>query len=105
MGYRFQLHATDLKGKPDVVFRKRQALIFIHGCYWHGHDCRIAGKPAQSNVGYWAPKIARTRARDEATRAELEASGWRVLVIRECEALDDTGTARRLRKFLGEPRM
>jgi DNA mismatch endonuclease (patch repair protein) len=104
MGYRFRLHAKDLKGKPDVVFRKRRAVVFVHGCYWHGHDCRVAGKPAQSNTAYWRPKIQRTRDRDEATRATLEAQGWRVLVIRECEATDLEATGARLLEFLGPPR-
>ena len=104
MGYRFRLHAKDLRGKPDVVFRKRRAVIFVHGCYWHGHDCRIAGKPPQSNTGYWGPKIQRTRKRDEATRTALEADGWRVLVIRECEAANLEATAAQLREFLGPPR-
>ena len=104
MGYRFRLHARDLKGKPDVVFRKRRAVVFIHGCYWHGHDCRVAGKPAQSNTAYWGPKIQRTRERDEATRTALEADGWRVLVVRECEAADLEAAAARLREFLGPPR-
>ncbi|OYX32513.1 MAG: very short patch repair endonuclease [Caulobacterales bacterium 32-69-10] len=104
MGYRFRLHAGDLKGKPDVVFRRRRAVIFVHGCYWHGHDCRVAGKPAQSNTGYWGPKIQRTRERDESTRAALEAAGWRVLIIRECEGADLEATALRLREFLGPPK-
>ncbi len=103
MGYRFRLHVKDLVGKPDIVLRPRRAVIFVNGCYWHGHDCKIAGKPAQSNVDYWGPKIQRTRERDEATRATLCAGGWRVLVIRECEALDGAATAERLRDFLGPP--
>ena len=105
MGYRFRLHAKDLRGKPDVVFRKRRAVIFVHGCYWHGHDCRIAGKPAQSNTGYWGPKIRRTRERDEATRTALEADGWRVLIVRECDAANLEATAAQLQEFLGPPRV
>jgi DNA mismatch endonuclease, patch repair protein len=104
LGYRFRLHASDLKGKPDVIFRPRQAAIFMHGCYWHGHGCRVAGAPPKSNVHYWGPKIERNVARDGTTRAALEELGWRVLVVWECEVsapdLDD-----RLSEFLGPRRM
>jgi DNA mismatch endonuclease, patch repair protein len=103
LGYRFRLHASDLKGKPDLVFRSRRAVVFVHGCYWHGHPCRVAGKPAQSNVHYWAPKISRTRERDSATRTSLEADGWRVFVAWECETMDEPAITERLTAFLGPP--
>lgn len=101
LGYRYRLHSAKLKGKPDLVFRSREAVVFVHGCYWHGHTCRVAGKPAQSNVHYWGPKIAKTRARDAATRAALEADGWRVLVVWECETLEEPTLVRGLTDFLG----
>jgi len=100
MGFRYRLHARDLPGSPDIVFRKKRAVIFVHGCYWHGHACKVAGKPAQSNVSYWGPKIERTRARDIRTRAALEADGWRVCVIRECELSDPNLVRCRLDSFL-----
>lgn len=103
-GYRFRLHAKHLKGKPDIVFTRRRAAIFVHGCYWHGHDCRVAGKPAQSNTSYWGPKIARTKLRDEATRQMLEDDGWRILVVRECELGDEEALRERLTAFLGPVR-
>lgn len=103
LGYRFRLHASDLKGKPDIVLRPRRALVFVHGCYWHGHACRVAGKPAQSNVDYWGPKISRTRERDAANRACLEAEGWRVFVAWECETIDEATLEGRLIAFLGPP--
>lgn len=105
MGYRFRLHARDLKGKPDVVFRKRRAVVFVHGCFWHGLDCRLGSKPVRSNTAYWGPKIQRNRERDETTCAALEAGGWRVLIIRECEVTNLPATAARLRAFLGPPRL
>jgi DNA mismatch endonuclease (patch repair protein) len=105
LGYRFRLHAKDLRGTPDIVFRGRQAAIFVHGCFWHGHGCRVAGKPPQSNISYWVPKIDRNRARDGAAQAELEADGWRVLVLWECEVDDVGSVSRRLREFLGPPRL
>jgi DNA mismatch endonuclease (patch repair protein) len=84
-GFRFRLHRRDLAGKPDMVFPVRRAIIFVHGCYWHGHGCSRGGNGAKSNVDYWAPKLARTRARDEANRLKLEQDGWRVLTVWECE--------------------
>jgi DNA mismatch endonuclease (patch repair protein) len=67
MGYRFRLHAPELPGKPDIVFRPRRKAVLVHGCYWHGHGCSRGGKGAKSNQDYWGPKIARTRARDAAS--------------------------------------
>jgi DNA mismatch endonuclease (patch repair protein) len=99
-GFRFRLHRTDLPGKPDMVFPKRRAIVFVHGCYWHGHGCKRGGKGSKSNVEYWGPKIERTRNRDETNRTKLEATGWRVLTIWECElsGLDDVN--RKLLAFL-----
>lgn len=102
MGYRFRLHAKELPGSPDVVFRPRRAVIFVHGCFWHGHHCRWA-RPVQSNGEYWAAKIDRNRRRDAAVEAALEAAGWRALVAWECELKDPETLSERLRQFLGEP--
>src|SRR4249919_2733847 len=83
-GYRFRLHRSDLPGNPDLVFPKWRAVIFVHGCYWHGHGCKRGGTGAKSNTAYWGPKIERTKARDERNRLSLEESGWRVLTLWEC---------------------
>lgn len=103
LGYRYRLHARDLPGSPDVVFRSRKAAVQVHGCYWHGHACKVAGKPPQTNTGYWGPKITRNRERDARNLALLEAEGWRVLVIWECETADAAGLEQRLAHFLGPP--
>jgi DNA mismatch endonuclease (patch repair protein) len=103
LGYRFRLHARDLPGTPDLVFRRRKAAIQVHGCYWHGHTCRIAGKPAQSNTEYWGPKIARTQARDSRNAKLLMAMGWRLLTLWECETLIGDPVVERLTTFLGPP--
>lgn len=104
MGYRYRLHAKDLPGKPDLVFRPRKKVIFVHGCFWHQHakeDCRDGRQP-KSNTGYWAPKLARNVERDASNVAALEAAGWRVLVLWECEVLKDGPKLQtRIRKFLG----
>ena len=101
LGYRYRLHRKDLLGKPDLVFGPRRAVVFVHGCFWHRHDCRD-GRVPSSNREYWEPKLARNVERDRKTRHELEAAGWRVLVVWECEIKDEATLADRLVAFLGE---
>ena len=90
MGYRYRVNYKKLPGKPDIVFTKKKIAIFIHGCYWHGHDCgsRYAHK-SQSNKAYWGPKIERTKQRDVEHIKELEAHGWKVIVLWECQIKKD----------------
>lgn len=101
LGYRYRLHRKDLPGKPDLAFGPRHSVIFVHGCFWHQHECRD-GRVPSSNREYWAPKLARNVERDRSARRELEAAGWRVLVIWECEIKDEATLADRLVAFLGE---
>jgi DNA mismatch endonuclease (patch repair protein) len=82
-GFRYSLHSSDLPGKPDVVLPKYRAIIWIHGCYWHGHDCGEV-KPASTNKAYWGPKIEKNRARDARNRASMDAASWRHLTVWEC---------------------
>lgn len=103
LGYRFRLHRKDLPGKPDLVFPGRRAVVFVHGCYWHGHDCKRGARMPKTNVDYWTGKIGRNRERDEASVSALEATGWRVLIIWECEMKDSDVLAGRLQGFLGWP--
>ena len=98
--YRFRLHRRDLPGKPDLVFVSRKKIVFLHGCYWHGHGCKVGGSGAKSNQGYWGLKIARNRERDDSTTARLRESGWKVLVVWECETRNQAELASRLRRFL-----
>jgi DNA mismatch endonuclease (patch repair protein) len=84
MGYRYRLHASDLPGKPDVVFRSRRKALFIHGCFWHGHSCRKGRRPA-SRAEYWDAKIDRNVARDIDLIEQLRTDGWKVLVVWQCE--------------------
>jgi DNA mismatch endonuclease, patch repair protein len=100
LGYRFRLHRRDLPGRPDLVFAGRDKIIFVHGCYWHGHGCKVGGSAAKSNQAYWGPKIARNRERDEQSIAALVALGWKVLVIWECETRREAELRGRLRRFL-----
>lgn len=85
-GYR--LNRADLPGKPDIVYGRRKLAIFVHGCFWHGHDCRRGARMPKTNADYWRAKIARNRDRDERTLASLAAMGWRTLVVYECELKD-----------------
>lgn len=86
MGYRYRVNYKALPGKPDIVFTKKKVAIFIHGCYWHGHDCgsRYAHS-SQTNKMYWGTKIERTKQRDEKHIQALEADGWTVVVLWECQ--------------------
>ena len=100
LGYRYRLHRKDLPGKPDIVFPGRKKVVFVHGCYWHGHGCRI-GKPSKSNVEFWTAKIDTNRARDSRNEAELRARGWDVLVVWQCELQDTVALEATLVSFLG----
>lgn len=105
MGYRHRLHRHDLPGRPDLVFGGKRKVIFVHGCFWHQHvdpNCKLAHAP-QSNLDYWKPKLARTRERDKTNSAKLEAAGWDVLVIWECEIKATKGLSNRVRAFLDSP--
>lgn len=105
MGFRYRLHRKDLPGRPDLVFGPRRKIIFVHGCFWHQHDACRAGRLPGSNTGYWAPKLRRNIERDAAARSALEAKGWNVLVIWECETRDETALRASLSAFLdaGKP--
>ncbi len=100
LGYRFRLHAKDLPGKPDIILRPRRAVIFVHGCFWHGHGCARGGRMPKTNTGYWEPKIARNKSRDTDTVAAVEAEGYRCLTLWECELKDQATLESRLQTFL-----
>ncbi len=101
LGYRFRLHRKDLPGKPDLTFPGRRAVIFVHGCFWHGHDCARGRRQPKQNADYWRAKIARNVARDAASEAALEDAGWRVLTVWECQIKDRAALSSRLQGFLG----
>lgn len=100
LGYRFRINRRDLPGTPDIVFPRRRKIIFVHGCFWHRHDCNLAGRVPRVRTEYWGPKLDRNVERDRAARATLEGAGWRVLTIWECEIADVVALEQRLRAFL-----
>lgn len=83
-GFRFRVNRKDLPGKPDIVLPKYRAVIFVHGCFWHGHDCPRGQRP-QTNADFWNQKIDRNVIRDKSDVSLLESLGWRVLIVWECE--------------------
>ena len=93
-GFRYRLHVKDLPGKPDIVLPKYKTVIFINGCFWHGHDgCKDFVIP-KSNTAFWLDKIGKNKARDARDEAALNVAGWKVITIWECELkktqFDDT---------------
>jgi DNA mismatch endonuclease (patch repair protein) len=100
MGYRFRLHRKDLPGKPDLVFPGRHRVIFVHGCFWHGHDCARGARVPKGNREYWLRKIKCNRERDGAACTALTAAGWKITVFWECELRDAKRLRSRLSRFL-----
>lgn len=101
LGYRFRLHRADLPGTPDLVFAGRAKVIFVHGCFWHGHSCARGSRKPKTRAEYWAAKIARNRERDARSQAELSQLGWDSLTLWECQLSDIDALAARLKAFLG----
>ena len=97
-GYR--LHRRDIRGNPDIAWVGKKLAVFVHGCFWHGHDCKEGLRVPKSRAEYWVPKIARTRERDAAHRQALEAMGWDTLVVWECEAAKPSTLEGKLAGFL-----
>lgn len=85
MGYKFRLHRKDLPGSPDLVFPSRRLALFVHGCFWHGHDCRRGARTPKANIEYWTAKVGRNRDRDAKAIRALSNLGWRSGVVWECE--------------------
>jgi len=100
MGYRYRLHRKGLPGCPDIVLPRHQKIVMVHGCFWHGHDCPAGRKKPKTNEQYWAEKLTKNRLRDAANLAKLEAMGWHVLVIWECETRNHADLANQLAEFM-----
>jgi DNA mismatch endonuclease (patch repair protein) len=99
LGYRFRLHRKDLPGRPDIVLPRYKKVIFVHGCFWHRHDCKKATTP-KSNTEYWTNKFAENVQRDNKAVAELSRLGWESMVVWECETNDIDALTAALSAFL-----
>ncbi len=100
MGFRYRLHTRALPGCPDLVFPGPKKVVFVHGCFWHGHTCRAGRNRPASNIDYWNAKLERTRERDQMTRTKLQSLGWGVLSVWECETREARWLSARIKCFL-----
>ena len=100
LGARYRLHRADLPGSPDIVFPSRRLALFVHGCFWHGHDCQRGGRVHKSNTAYWLAKVDRNRVRDAVAVEALAAQGWRAEAVWECELKDTAALIARLERLL-----
>ncbi|MEJ5202816.1 MAG: very short patch repair endonuclease [Anaerolineales bacterium] len=102
LGFRYRLNRKDLPGKPDIVFVSRKKVIFVHGCFWHGHSCKAGAKRPKTNIDYWITKLERNKQRDLLNYQKLAEMGWQYLVIWECEIKDLNSLQEKIVAFLGD---
>jgi DNA mismatch endonuclease (patch repair protein) len=100
MGFRYKLHDRSLPGNPDLVFPRRQKIIFVHGCFWHRHGRCACTRWPKSRLGFWRPKLEKNQSRDRVTRRRLAKLGWKVLVVWECQLRHLEKLASRVQQFL-----
>lgn len=103
LGFRFRIHYNKLPGKPDIAFPGRRKVIFVHGCFWHGHHNCSKGRLPKSNLSVWRPKIEKNRLRDSENVLSLAAAGWETLVVWQCQLSDVTALTSRITSFLNDP--
>ena len=103
LGYRYRLHSKNLPGKPDIVLGPRRKVIFVHGCFWHGHSCKRGSRLPKNNATYWKTKIESNERRHAVQIEDLADLGWTALVLWECELAKENDLAQRLSAFLAEP--
>ena len=102
MGYRFRVCRKDLPGCPDIVFPRLQKVVFVHGCFWHGHDCARGARVPKGNRTYWLKKVAGNRARDAKNLEKLAAEGWKALIVWECATRDERNLNGQVKRFLAK---
>lgn len=102
MGFRFRLHRKDLPGSPDLVFASQRKVIFVHGCFWHGHDCARGSRLPKTNVDYWKTKIDRNCKRDDEAIRLLNKAGWESCVVWECELRNVDNLRAKLLSFMAD---
>jgi DNA mismatch endonuclease (patch repair protein) len=101
LGYRYSLTRHELPGKPDLVFVSRRKIVFVHGCFWHGHACRY-GRLPKSRRDYWEPKITTNKTRDRRQTKDLRKAGWSVMIVWQCQLKKKDALQRRIEGFLSE---
>jgi DNA mismatch endonuclease, patch repair protein len=102
LGFRYRIHRRDIPGTPDLAFIGRRKVIFVHGCFWHGHDCPRGKRVPRTNTQYLVSKIGRNQERDRQIKRRLESQRWLVLEIWECETKDESTAKEKLRSFLSD---
>lgn len=100
LGFRYRLHAKDLPGHPDIVFRKLGKVIFVHGCFWHRHTSCLLARMPKSRLDFWLPKLEGNKKRDGRNKRALQREGWKVLTIWECQLKKPEWLGERIRRFL-----
>lgn len=100
LGFRFRLHGKHLPGSPDIVFPGKSKVIFVHGCFWHGHTCERGARVPKTNTTYWIAKVSRNKLRDKNAVCSLRKAGWRQLTVWECELRRPENLKRKIEKFL-----
>jgi len=100
LGYHYRLHAKDLPGHPDMVFRRPRKVIFINGCFWHRHAACAMARLPKSRLDFWLPKLEGNKKRDEKNKRMLQRDGWKVLTIWECQLKSAEKLGSRIRRFL-----
>jgi DNA mismatch endonuclease (patch repair protein) len=100
LGYRYRKNRSDLIGNPDLAFISRKRAIFLHGCFWHRHQCPAGTRKPKSRIDFWATKFERNVRRDAAVMKQLKSAGWRALVIWECQLTNTSRVERRVQRFL-----
>ena len=103
LGFRYRLHVKTLPGKPDLVLPRHRKVLFVHGCFWHAHGCRLSQRPPATHKRFWKEKFTRNVARDQQNLRDLWRAGWQVLVVWECETKDAEHLRVRIREFLSAP--
>lgn len=101
LGYRYRIHDPRLPGRPDLVFAGRRKVIFVNGCFWHGHDCPVGSRLPKSNTEFWAEKRRRNQARDVSQRSQLAQMGWSYLDVWECDIARNARLLDEVAAFLG----
>jgi DNA mismatch endonuclease, patch repair protein len=100
LGYRYRTNRRDIIGRPDIAFIGRRSAIFLHGCFWHRHDCGLGLRTPKSRIAFWKGKVRKNVARDAQVLKQLRAAGWRALIVWECELGDPAKVSGRIREFL-----